>query len=330
MAKLDLSERMQQDGVMLDWASRTKSNMALTEEDKEIAEVVDAFARTLGESGKDVNHDLSALFQRTFTEEVVSAPSELISAMFDEGSIGEFDDFYVNVEPKNTIQVHDGLVGGNVPASYLEHRALRPTYKSLQAETYIPYSELRRGGYRTVANYLDKINSALEEARIEFLFGIIDAAITDGMENYMSGTTLDATAMDELVLYVRDMEASGVNPVLFMLNKYRQKASKLESGERWTEAVKSIYNSTGFTEAYDGVKMLGYSGQKKLANGSLIVPDKRVFGIAGKVGTAVTRGSTRVYQTEDNNREQVHVKVAGFDFGYVITDISKVAKLVLA
>ena len=76
--------------------------------------------------------------------------------------------------------------------------------------------------------------------------------------------------------------------------------------------------------------MFGYTGQRKMANGELIVPDKRVFGVAGKIGNIQTRGEARVLEDEDINREMVHLKVTGYTFGWTITDIAKAAKIVMA
>ena len=69
---------------------------------------------------------------------------------------------------------------------------------------------------------------------------------------------------------------------------------------------------------------------KKLANGNFIIPDKRLFAAAGKIGKVITRGETRTLQETDINTAQIHIKVSGYSFGSVITDISKAAKVVYA
>ena len=118
---------------------------------------------------------------------------------------------------------------------------------------------------------------------------------------------------------------------MFALNKYIQAMSKLAQGERWPiDSQKNMYTTNGFLEAYAGARMFGYTGQRKMANGELIVPDKRVFGVAGKIGNIQTRGEARVLEDEDINREMVHLKVTGYTFGWTITDIAKAAKIVMA
>ena len=84
------------------------------------------------------------------------------------------------------------------------------------------------------------------------------------------------------------------------------------------------------TIMYAGCRLFGLSGVKKLANGNFIIPDKRLFAAAGKIGKVITRGETRTLQETDINNEQIHIKVSGYSFGSVITDISKAAKVVYA
>lgn len=329
---IEISEKMLQPGVLTDWASAVVYKNNLSDEQKEISEVIDEGVRKIGEAGHDPNHEIASLIKKAFTPETVSAPSELIGRMFDESSIGEFDDMYVETEPENTMQVYEATTGGNVPASYIEHDIMKPTWCTLQAETYINMSDMRRGGYHTVAKHIEMINEAFENKRVAMFINKINDLITSDMAGYISeASTLPTEASaDELALYLHDKVADG-EVFMFMLNRYRQAMSKLAQSQRWpTESDKNMYNRDGFLNAYAGVPMIGFSGQKRLPDGSLIVPDKTIFGIAGKIGQAITRGDARVLEQEDINSEKIHVKVAGYTFGYAITDLSKVGKIVLA
>ena len=329
---IEISEKMLQPNVLTEWASAVAYNNPLTDEQKEISEVIDEGVRKIGETGHDPNHEIASLIKKAFSPETVSAPSELISRMFDESSIGEFDDTYIEVEPENTMQVYEATIGGNVPASYIEHKFVRPTWTTLQAETYINMSDMRRGGYHTVAKHIEMINEAMENKKVASFINVIDNLVQPGMAGYIAeaaGLPSEASA-DELCLYLHDVVADG-EVFMFMLNRYRQALSKLAQAQRWpTEGDKSMYNRDGFLTAYAGVPMIGYSGQRRLPDGSLIVPDKTVFGVAGKIGSAITRGEARVYEEEDINSEKIHVKVGGYTFGYAITDLSKIGKIVMA
>ena len=203
---MELAERMAQPCVLADLAAKVTYNDRLTDEEQEMSAVLDESIRKIGETGHDPNHELAALVKKTFTPETVSAPSAFMEEAFDEGTIGEFDDYFTEVEPKNTIQVHEATMGGNVDASYIEHKIMKPTWKSLQAEVYIPMRDIRRGGYKTVANYTERINQALEDQKICDIIKALDAAITSTHPGYIAEATgaPTATSADQLALYLQE------------------------------------------------------------------------------------------------------------------------------
>lgn len=333
MLKTELSEVMSTNGRVVEWANTIKYDVAnQTPEDKDISEVIDAWAKDLGKSGHDSEHELSAMIIKAIDTEVVRTPSALIDRMFDSGSIGEFDDMRGEKEPKNTIKVYESVNGGNVDRSFIDFSVLTPSWTSLQAETDVKLEDLRRGGYKTVATLINYIQEALEQKKVATIMNKVDAAITSGAANYISESTANPTetSMKALALYLMDVNDDGM-PLAFGLNKYIQAVAGLTGVTTYlTDTVKNQYNTTGLVRQYAGMELLGLSGQKKLADGSFIVPDKRIFGIAGKVGSAITRGETRVMQETDINSEKIHIKVNGYQFGTMFTDISKVAKVVLA
>lgn len=328
----DLSEMMTKQGALSTWADKVVYNTELSSEEKEFSETVDAWAREIGRTGYDKDHELASLIEKSLTVDEIAAPSELISRMFNESSVGEFDDASFVQDPKNTIQVHEAIIGGNVDRSFINHKKFAPTWKSLQAETDISMQDLRRGGYRTVANLTNYIKEAFEYKRVALIMAALDEAIVAGGANYIAeaANIPSEASADTLALYLQDM-TTGDKPFAFMLNKYRQAMSKLSQAQRWpTEVVKSMYNTDGFIQEYAGMELVGFSGQRKQPDGTLVLPDKRIFGVAGKVGEALTRGATRVLESEDINQERVHLKVAGYQFGYALTKLENVAKIVLA
>ena len=307
----EISAIMDQSGRVLDWANAVKYSPAeLSAEDKEISAVTDAWVKELGKTGYDKDHELSALITKTFTPETVSAPSELIDMLFDTDSIGEFDDYRVTVDPKNTIEVYDAITGGNVPRSFIDHKVLKPTFCSLQAETSLKLEDIRRGGYKTVANLIAYINEAFELERVARIINVIDKALADGDNVFNEAEAVPSdTVSRNLATYLMDVAENGETPAIFGQNKYIK---------------------LGKFELYAGCRLFGLSGVKKLANGNFIIPDKRLFAAAGKIGKVITRGETRTLQETDINNEQIHIKVSGYSFGSVITDISKAAKVVYA
>ena len=326
----EISAIMDQSGRVLDWANAVKYSPAeLSAEDKEISAVTDAWVKELGKTGFDKDHELSALITKTFTPDTVNAPSELIDMLFDSDSIGEFDDYRVTVDPENTIEVYDSITGGNVPRSFIDFKVLKPTFCSLQAETSLKLEDIRRGGYKSVANMITNINEAFELARVTCILDILDKALASGDNVFVeTGAVPTEEICRKLATYLMDV-TNGETPAIFGQNKYIVGMTGLQSAQYgFSEAVKNQYNKTGKLDMYAGCRLFGLSGVKKLANGDFIIPDKRLFAAAGKIGKVITRGETRAYQETDINNEQIHIKVGGYSFGTVITDISKTAKVV--
>lgn len=328
----EISEAMGSPKAVTEWASKVVYGNELNAEEKEFNSYVDNWAKELGKTGRDPEHELSAMVVRALAADEVTAPSELIGRMFHEGNVDEFDDVTIVSEPDNTIQVHEAIPGGNVDRSFLAHTSMTPTWRMLQAETDISMQDLRRGGYRTIANMTNYLREALEYKRVAMVLNALDAAITEGNPNYIAETGAVPTeaSADALALYLQDM-SDGSRPFAFSLNKYRQAMSKLAQANRWpTDSGKTMYNTDGFLAEYAGMELLGFSGQKKQPDGSLLIPDKRVFGIAAPVGYALTRGEARVLQDTDIHEERIHLKLTGYNFGWVFTDPENAAKIVMA
>ena len=330
--KLEISAKMKEEGFLIDWAEKVHYNMELTDDQKECSEALDAWARKIGQRGVDKDNEIAELIRKTITNDVVNTPDELISMAFDESSIGEFDDVTFQVEPKNTIKAYEAVPGGNVDASYIDHSYITPKWTNLQAETFIKYSSLRRGGYKTVANVLNNIREALAQKRWSILFNQMAAAITEGNPNYVLETSENVTeeSVDAMAAYLMDVVDAGEIPVMLMQNKYAMNISKLASyAHMASNEAKELWRRYGSIGMYAGVEMRGFSGIKTMSDGSLIIPDRTIIGVAGKIGSAVTRGETHVYETMDNNSEHVHLKVGGFAFGTAISKPEKIAKIII-
>ena len=329
---LELSTKMQENGFLVDWAEAVQYNLNMTDDFKDTSEALDGWARKIGEKGVDKDNEIAELVRRAITNDVVAAPDELISMMFDESSIGEFDDVYGVVEPKNTIKVYESIKGGNVDASYIDFTRAQPEWKELQAETFIKYVDLRRGGFKTVANLITFMKEAFAQKRWSVLFNRAVAAVT-AAPNLISESTAapTATSADALALYLMDIAEPGENTVILGQNKYIMAMSKLPSAANiQSNEAKEAWRRYGTIGYYAGQEMRGFSGVRKMADGNLVIPNKVVLGVAGKIGSAITRGETLVYESMDNNAEHVHIKANGFSFGTMITKPEKIAKIVMA
>ena len=94
--------------------------------------------------------------------------------------------------------------------------------------------------------------------------------------------------------------------------------------------MKNDFNRYGLVKTYDGIGIAGISSAKRQGNGNLLIPDKRIFGIAGKVGNLDMKGDIHVYQTMNPQKEQVHLMLKDFTYGFAITKIENCAKIVLS
>jgi hypothetical protein len=318
------------EGRIAEWSSKVSYKNTLDAEDKEISATMDAWVKDLG-AGMDTNHELAAMITKAVSPEVVTAPSELISLLFNESSIGEFDDYRAQVDPKNTIKVYETVRGATVDRSFIDFSALTPVWTQLGCETYISYKDIRRGGYKTVANLVTLFNEALENKRVGTIMNRLYASKLNGAAGYIDGGSTAPTdaAVTELANYLMDV-TEGEVPQMIALNKYITAIAKLPICTTYlTDAVKNQYNTTGVVQNAGGCKLTGMSGQKKLPDGSLLMPDKCILGVAGKVGECVTRGEPVVYQDNNNKAERVELKLNGYEFSAIFTDTTKIGKIVL-
>lgn len=328
MIKTEIASLMNEKGKVFEWATKVDKKMNLNSEDKEISSVVDAWAKEIGEKGSDNNMELSNFVLKIVQPEIYDVPDELLDTMFDRGSVGEFDDYKTIEALRNTLVAYDAAKGGTVDKSYIDVNAVLPTWKHSQVETEISYADLRKNGFKTVAGLTVFAEEALKNKMFFDIFSIMDAAIAGGDQLITAGGTAPTvTAMDALALYLIDR---GENPTTVSLSKYAQAIAKMAGQVNFmSDNMKDDYNRYGLTSFYNGVRIGTISGAKRTGDNKMLLPDKRIFGVAGKIGNLDMRGDLRVYQTMDNKREVVELKLTGFEYGIAINKIDKIAKIVL-
>ena len=329
--KIEIAELMEKNGTMYDWAEKVNRGASLTAEENEISQVVDAWAKEIGTKGKDNDNEIAEFIIKTITDPVYNKPDALIEKMFEMDSIGEFDDYVINKTPKNTLVAYESAKGGNVYKSYIDTSALTPTWKHAQVETEISYTQLRRGGFKSIANMAVFAKEALDNKKIKDVFSALDTAIAGGEQVFeVTGgeSALTKTVLDKLSLYVLDHLADGDTGIMFGLNKYAQAIANMSGYTSYmSSTMKDDYNRYGLVKEYGGCLIGGFSGARKAADGELLVPDKRIFGISGVIGTLCDRGELRVYETLDNNKERVSLKFTGYEYGIKVTNPENVAKI---
>lgn len=132
MTQIEIAELVK-DTSVCEIAAKTVRNMSLTDNEKTVAEYFDEWARKIGETGHDRDHEIAAYITRTINDEFYNAPNELLDAMFERGTVGEFDDYEAIIDPvKNTLVAYEAAYEANVPKSYLDFTALKPVWKHRQ------------------------------------------------------------------------------------------------------------------------------------------------------------------------------------------------------
>ena len=275
--KIEIAELMEKNGTMYDWAEKVNRGVSLTAEETEISQVVDAWAKEIGTKGKDNDNEIAEFIIKTITDPVYNKPDALIEKMFDMDSIGEFDDYVINKTPKNTLVAYESAKGGNVYKSYIDTSALTPTWKHAQVETEISYAQLRRGGFKNIANMAVFAKEALDNKKIKDVFSALDTAIAGGDQVFaVTGgeSALTKTTLDKLSLYVLDHLADGDAGIMFGLNKYAQAIANMSGYTSYmSSTMKDDYNRYGLVKEYGGCLIGGFSGARKAADGELLVPD---------------------------------------------------------
>lgn len=334
MANIEISAVLKEDGKMLDWATNVNMNneigVELSETDKEISNAIDKFAEHITSSG-DGNKELSSLFRKVITTEEVEAPTDLVSRLFDTDEIDEFDNAEFEIEGENTYKVYDAVEGGNVDRSFIDDSLIKPEWTALQAETDISFKKIRRNGSGEIAKAIKLMKNQLELSKILSATTAIDNILTGGDQVINATGSLPTEAeVDQLNLYLMNHADDG-DKFIFALNQYIQVISKMPAaGYYASDRVKDQYMTNGLLSMYAGTDMYGFADNKKKFGGKLLIPNKRVFGASGKIGSAVVRGSDLVWDQNDINSEKVHIKVRGASFGHIITKPENLCKIVLS
>jgi hypothetical protein len=316
---------------IIEVAERQRADM-LDESDKEIIELVDAFAKEVGKSGRSKYENatlVAELIKRTVEPLVFQPETSILNEIFNFGQIGEFDEKLYTGLPKNTLVAYDSTRGGNVPKSYVDPGVFQPVKHFLQVETELNYSDLRRNGWKSISRMAELVRETFEQEMFYRLLAGIDAALSvlvSSDQNINGGSAPTQTNIDTFARYLRDMSEG--NPFMIGLSKYIDPIAKMEGFEAYlSNEMKNELNRLGRVAMYEGVRTVSVPTAKKTSKGSNLMPDKRILGIAGKIGDCDMRGELRNYETYDNNAEKVHLKFTGYEFEYVIYYLDKIARI---
>ena len=323
--KVEIAELMNKPGVMYDLAEKVEYKRNLTSEEKEMFEVSDAWARAIGESGLDKDHEIAAFVKKTINEEIYNAPDELLDSLFERGSIGEFDGIEYTGTPKNTLEAHEAAKGGTVDRSWIDFSVVKPITKNRQVETDLSYVDLRKNGFKSVATLTTYAKEALQNALFYDVFSVIDTALVSG-DNVITaaGQMPTQQEVDKFTLYLLDRDPA---PIAVCLTKYAQALGRMEGRKDYLSGnQKDDFNRYGLVKFIDGVNIAAISGARKTGRGQLMIPEG-IYGCAGIIGGLDMKGELHVYEDMDNSNEKVIIRVKDFTYSVGITNIENCCKI---
>ena len=325
--KVEIAELMDKTGTMYDIAEKVEYKHSLTNEEKEIFEISDAWCREIGKTGNDKDHEIAAFVNKVVDEEIYNAPDELLDSMFDRGSIGEFDDEEFTKQPKNTLEAHEAAKGGTVDRSWIDFSAVKPITRNRQIETDLSYVDLRKNGFKSVATLTTFAKEALQNALFYDVFTMVDNARVGGEQVITAGGKVPTqSAIDAFNLYLLDRDPSAV---AVCLSKYAQALGRMDGRSQYmSDSMRDEFNRYGLVNFIDGVRIASISGARKTGKGQLMIPDQRIFGVSGKIGALDMKGELHTYEDMDNSNEKVIIRVKDFTYTVGITNIENCNKMV--
>lgn len=325
----EVKDIMSKKHMLYNVAEKLEYRQDLESEEKDVVNVIDAWAREIGNTGKDPEHQIASYVTKTIQDELYNSPDELLDRIFDRGSIDEFDDVEYSVFKENNLIAHEAAKGGTVDRSWIDVSVIKPVWRNRQVETDISYAELRKNGFKSIANLTVYMKEACQNALFYDVLSQIDDAIVDGESKIVVMDSFPSLKdMDSLSLYLNDRSSDSI---IICLTKYAQAIRRMKGFESYlSDSIKNDFNRYGLVKTYDSIDIAGISGAKRQGNGKLLIPDKRIFGIAGKVGNLDMKGDIHVYQDMNNQSEKVHITLKDFTYGFSLTHIENCAKIVLS
>jgi len=325
---IELSNYVKNKGTMFEWSQAVVKKVELTPEQVAISESVNKFALEIANSGM-ANLALSEYLTRVVQEQVYNEPSELLDTMFNQGSIGEFDDYGAVGEYKNYLLAHEvSERGGSVDKSYVDFNRFKMVHTNLQIETELRYDELRRNGALTIAQLTLDAIEALQNKKFQSIFSNLNSLLVAGANVFDATGGLTVQLMDDFAGYVTDHSSTGQQLISGLSTDLRDIKNMPGYTEFLSNEMKSALNmGTGILNVYNSVPLAQISAGKLLSNGDTLIPAKTIYGFSDKIGQCDMRGQLRVLQTPNNAKEVIELKFTGYEFIYAIDKIEKVAKI---
>lgn len=327
---LELSQYVEEKGTMFAWANAVVKKEKLTDEQLVISEVANKFATSIANTGiADVS--LSSYLKRIVEEEIYNEPSELLDTMFNQGSIGEFDDYTSVGTWKNNLLAHDvSERGGTVDKSYVDFNRSAMVRRNLQIETQIKYDDLRRDGALSIATLTLYAIEAMQNKKFQAIFEQVNSLLLSGSNVFDATAGLTVQLMDDFAGYVTDHTSGNSQLIVGLSTDLRDIKNMPGYTEYMSNEMKAQLNmGSNILNYYASVPLASVSAGKKLKDGTTLLPAKTIYGFSDKIGQCDMRGTLSVLQTPNNSKQLIDIIFTGYEFVFTIDYLEKISKIVV-
>lgn len=327
MLKFEIAEVIE-NGNLYELSEKINYNRPLTKEEKEISELGDAWVKETAEK-HDPNKEFAAYIQKVVEEEIYDLPTEFMEAIFEMGSIGEFDVVDYTYVAQNTLQAHEAAKGGVVDRSFIDFKIFAPQTRNFQIETDLSYVDTRKNGFKNLSTLTTFMVEALENQQYYDMMTRAAAAVTGGEQLIVEGgSTVTLASMDALSLYINDRTDNGL---IVGLSKHIQPIKRMEGFKEYflSDNMKDEFNRFYLPTFFDGLRITGIPSARRFSQNIPAIPEKIIFGFAGEIGKLDMKGEMHTYENYDDYNERIHLMIKDFTYQYVIHRPEYIAKIVL-
>lgn len=331
--KIVLSELIQNDNkTLINWAYNVVNKAQLSQEEIAISEAVNGFVAQVDKFGSQpACVQISQLINKIVEPEVFQEPAEVLTQIFAEASYEEFDKIKYKIAPKNTLIARKSAPRtGNVDRSWIDFSKGTVQETHFQIETDIRMSDMRRNGAYHVA--LITVFAIEEFNRKKFWTAInfVDSLLAQGGSNVVvSSGGVTAEAFDQLTGYAYDHSADTTPIVAGLSHNIRKALRSAGVKDVLNDAMKGELNKLTYLKEYNGCRLAPVKSGKLTGEGKTLLPEDRIFAFAGQIGEMYTKGSLRTATISDDNFETISFKFSGVEFGFLVTDLTKIAKMII-
>lgn len=303
------------------WAKNVFAKASLSEDEQVISEYVEGLVEKYDRLGSaSAKEEIASIIIQVVEPEVFDVPNEMLEAILDLVSIGEFDKLKVYGTPKNTLVAYESAPRtGNVNKSYIDYAQGTVKETHLQIETKLPMANLRRDGAYGVALLASYALQEFNRAKFRTILQWVEDSLTGGAGVFqIAGADVTSDEVRAFTKYLKDNNFSANKPNILANSSTADDLAEATPDKWLSTDMKNEFNGTGKLGTVRGCDLTAIPAGMKDGKGDQLVVDNKAYGFSDKVGYMYNAGAMRTLQAEDINDESIHFKFTGIQFGIYI------------